>query len=58
LQALESIEKSPIKQNELSYYKGDSAHAKSALITLNFVFSVFNEDYNKIVNMEEIAEQS
>ena len=58
IQALESIQKSLGKTGELPYYKGDNSLRKSSMDYIKLCYSVFNEDYNKIVNMEEIAEQS
>ncbi len=39
-------------------YKNDRAYKDSTVAYLKILNSVFNEDYGKIVNMEEIAEQS
>lgn len=58
IQALESINKSLGITGDLPYYKGDNSLRKSSMDYIKFCYSVFNEDYNKIVNMEEIAEQS
>lgn len=58
VQALESIDKSLGTTGELPYYKGDNSLRKSSMDYIKLCYSVFNEDYNKIVNMEEIAEQS
>jgi hypothetical protein len=58
VQALQSIEKSMDQTNDLPYFKGDNTLRKSSLDYIKICHSVFNEDYNKIVNMEEIAEQS
>ena len=58
IQALESIEKSLGMTGELPYYKGDNSLRKSSMDYIKFCYSIFNEDYGKIVNMEEIAEQS
>jgi len=58
LQALESIDKSLSATSELPYYKGDNSLRKSSIDYIKICNSVFNEDYSKIVNMEEIAEQS
>ncbi|HUS01657.1 MAG TPA: hypothetical protein VMY77_08015, partial [Chitinophagaceae bacterium] len=58
IQALEAIDKSLGITGELPYYKGDNSLRKSSMDYIKFCYSVFNEDYNKIVNMEEIAEQS
>jgi uncharacterized lipoprotein YehR (DUF1307 family) len=40
------------------FYKGDKALRQSSIDYLNFLYLVFNDDYAKMVNMEEIAEQS
>src|SRR6476620_1614951 len=39
-------------------FKGDRSFRDTTVIYLKLLNSVFNEDYGKIVNMEEIAEQS
>jgi hypothetical protein len=39
-------------------YKGDKTLRDATVNYLKICYSVFNEDYSKIVNMEEIAEQS
>ena len=58
IQALESIQNSLGTTGELPYYKGDNSLRKSSMDYIKLCYNVFNEDYNKIVNMEEIAEQS
>lgn len=58
IQALESIDKGLGMTGELPYYKGDNSLRKSSMDYIKICNSVFNEDYSKIVNMEEIAEQS
>lgn len=42
----------------LPTFKGDKAYRDSAVSFMKFYYSVMNEDYAKIINMEEIAEQS
>ena len=39
-------------------FKGDKSYRDSTVAYLKILYNVFNEDYGKIVNMEEIAEQS
>ncbi len=39
-------------------WKGDKSYRDTTVAYLKILNSVFNEDYSKIVNMEEIAEQS
>src|ERR1700739_3001187 len=58
VQTLESIEKSLGMTGELPYYKGDNSLRKSSMDYIKFCYSIFNEEYSKIVNTEEIAEQS
>ncbi|MEX2231391.1 MAG: hypothetical protein WD824_04490 [Cyclobacteriaceae bacterium] len=44
--------------NRLRPYKGDASLRETYKIYWDILLKVFNEDYDKIVNMEEIAEQS
>lgn len=39
-------------------WKGDRSYRNSSVAYLKLVYHVFNEDYGKILNLEEIAEQS
>ena len=39
-------------------FKGDRSYRDTTVAYLKLLYAVFNEDYAKIVNMEEIAEQS
>jgi len=57
-QTLQSISDTRYKIIALPLYKGDNTYRKSTIDYIQFCYSVFNEDYAKIVNMEEIAEQS
>ncbi|MDB5209647.1 MAG: hypothetical protein JWQ30_474 [Sediminibacterium sp.] len=56
--ALTSITNSRYKTMDLPYYKGDNTLRQSSIDYINLCYNVFNEDYSKIVNLEEIAEQS
>lgn len=58
MQVIEEIEKTRDKISELSYYKGDKTYRESNLKYVEFCYKIFSEDYAKIVNLEEIAEQS
>lgn len=58
IQALTSISTSRNKTVELPYYQGDKTLRASSLDYIQLCYNVFNEDYAKIVNLEEIAEQS
>ncbi len=39
-------------------YKGEKAYRDSAVSFMKLYYNVLNEDYSKIINMEDIAEQS
>jgi hypothetical protein len=57
-QALESINDAKYKATNLPKYKGDNSLRQASIDYIQFCYRIFNEDYSKIVNMEEIAEQS
>lgn len=57
-QTLVSIMNSKYKTVDIPYYKGDNSLRQSSIDYIQLCYNIFNEDYNKIVNMEEIAEQS
>ncbi|MDP9042537.1 MAG: hypothetical protein M3N30_11210 [Bacteroidota bacterium] len=56
--ALESINNAKFKTTGLPKYKGDNTLRQASIDYIQFCYRIFNEDYSKIVNMEEIAEQS
>jgi hypothetical protein len=56
--ALESINEAKYKTIDLPKYKGDNSLRQASIDYIQFCYRIFNEDYTKIVNMEEIAEQS
>ena len=58
IQALESITNSKFKTIDLPYFKGDNTLRQSSIDYIKFCYNIFNDDYSKIVNMEEIAERS
>jgi hypothetical protein len=58
MQALESINNAKYKTSDLPQYKGDNSLRQASIDYIQFCYRIFNEDYSKIVNMEEIAEQS
>src|ERR1700674_1694686 len=57
-QALESIDNAKFKTINLPKYKGDNSLRQASIDYIQFCYRIFNEDYSKIINMEEIAEQS
>jgi hypothetical protein len=57
-EVLESINQSKYKTTDLPKYKGDNTLRQGAIDYITLCYRVFNEDYKKIVDMEELAEQS
>ncbi len=57
-QALESINNAKYRTSGLPEYKGDNSLRQASIDYIQFCYRIFSEDYSKIVNMEEIAEQS
>jgi hypothetical protein len=57
-EVLETINQSKYKTTDLPKYKGDNALRQGSIDYILLVYRVFNEDYKKIVDMEELAEQS
>lgn len=58
LQVLDNIDQSRYKTTDLPYYKGDNSLRQAAIDYIKMCYIIFSEDYKKIVNMEELAEQS
>lgn len=57
-QVLDNITQSRYKTIDLPKYKGDNSLRQSSIDYIQLCYRVFDEDYKKIVNMEELAEQS
>lgn len=57
-EVLESINQSKYKTTDLPKYKGDNSLRQGSIDYITLLYRVFNEDYKKIVDMEELAEQS
>lgn len=57
-QVLQSIDDSRYKTLDIPIYKGDNSLRQSSIDYIKLCYNVFNDDYAKIVNMEDIAEQS
>ena len=55
---LNSIYEVRVNVSAMPSYKGDKTLRDAGVNYLKIMYSVFNEDYGKLVNMEEIAEQS
>jgi hypothetical protein len=57
-EVLDKITDSKYKTMELPNYKGDKSLKQASIDYIQMVYIVFSEDYKKIVNIEELAEQS
>jgi len=57
-EVLETINQSKYKTTDLPKFKGDNTLRQGAIDYITLCYRVFNEDYKKIVDMEELAEQS
>ncbi|MFC4261961.1 hypothetical protein ACFOWM_03660 [Ferruginibacter yonginensis] len=55
---LAEIEEAKSNIQALPGYNGDKSYRDTAVNFMKFYYNVMNDDYNKIINMEEIAEQS
>lgn len=55
---LENIVQCKLNTTGLPRYKGDNSLRQASIDYIQLCYNVFNEDYAKIVNMEELAEQS
>lgn len=57
-QVLDNINECRSNTSGIPKYKGDASLKQGSLDYITTCYRVFNEDYGKIVNMEEVAEQS
>ncbi|HEV2480014.1 MAG TPA: hypothetical protein VGS79_10115 [Puia sp.] len=57
-EVLDNIDQSRYKTTDLPFYKGDNSLRQAAIDYIKMCYIIFSEDYKKIVNMEELAEQS
>ena len=57
-EVLDNITNSRYKTTDLPIYKGDNSLRQSSIDYIQLCYDVFSQDYQKIVNMEELAEQS
>lgn len=55
---LQTIQSSKAKAGNMRPFKGDFAMKEALKNYLGILYNVLNEDYGKLVNMEEVAEQS
>src|ERR1700683_1456556 len=57
-QVLDNITQSRYSTTDLPKYKGDNSLRQGSIDYIQLCYRVFNEDYKKIVDVEELAEQS
>ena len=57
-EVLDKITDSRYKTTDLPYYKKDNSLRQASIDYIQMTYTVFSEDYKKIVNIEELAEQS
>lgn len=57
-EVLDNITNSRYKTTDLPIYKGDNTLRQSSIDYIQLCYTIFSEDYKKIINMEELAEQS
>ncbi len=55
---LNEVQEARMNINGMPSYKGDKAYRDSAVSFMKLYYNVLNEDYAKIINMEDVAEQS
>jgi hypothetical protein len=55
---LDNITESRYKTTDLPIYKGDNSLRQASIDYIKLVYIVFSEDYKKIIDVEELAEQS
>lgn len=58
MEVINSINETRYNIQGMPPWKGDRSFKDTTVSYLKLLYTVFNEDYGKIVNMEEIAEQS
>jgi len=57
-QLLDEVQEARMNISGMPKFKGDAAYRDSSVSFMKFYYNILNDDYSKIVNMEEIAEQS
>src|SRR5580700_9680088 len=57
-EVLDKITDSRYKTTDLPLYKGDNSLRQASIDYIQVTYNVFAEDYKKIVNIEDLAEQS
>ncbi len=55
---IEEVQEARMNIASMPAFKGDKAYRDTAVNFMKMYYNVLNDDYSKIINMEEIAEQS
>ena len=55
---LDEIQEARMNISGMPSWKGDKSYRDTAVSFMKFYYNVMNDDYSKIINMEEIAERS
>ena len=55
---LDEVQDARMNIGSMPPYKGDKAYRDTSVSFIKLYYNVLNEDYSKIINMEDIAEQS
>jgi hypothetical protein len=55
---LNEVQESKMNINSMPSYKGEKELRDSAVNFMKLYFNILNEDYSKIINLEDVAEQS
>ncbi len=55
---IDEVQEARMNIASMPSYKGDKAFRDTSVSFMKLYFSILNEDYSKIINMEDIAEQS
>jgi hypothetical protein len=55
---MNEVQESKMNINAMPSYKGDKSLRDTAVSFMKLYFNVLNDDYSKIINMEDVAEQS
>ena len=55
---MKEVEEARMNINDMPSFQGDKSYRDTAVSFMKLYYNVLNEDYSKIVNMEDIAEQS
>jgi hypothetical protein len=58
VEVMQAIQNTRFEIQGMPAWKGDRSYKDSTVAYYKLMYNVFNEDFGKIVNMEEIAEQS